>query len=94
MKCTAQPLTDLNVVPNSALLISNTSRPDANAGKLLEDLPTSWEEANLTERRRLLSSMLDAVYVDAVEEKTIVAFQHGPVFRPVLRLAKTREGRR
>ena len=39
------------------------------AGKLLENLPTLWDESNLTERRKLLLSMLDAVYVDTVEEK-------------------------
>ena len=34
------------------------------AGGLLEDLPELWEEADLGERRRLLLTMLDAVYVD------------------------------
>ena len=37
------------------------------AGKLLENLPTLWEEANLSERRNILLSILDAVYVDTVE---------------------------
>ena len=36
------------------------------AGKLLEDLPVLWEEADLAERRKLLMAMLDAVYVDTV----------------------------
>ena len=36
------------------------------AGKLLENLPVLWEEADLTERRKLLMAMLDAVYVVAV----------------------------
>ena len=36
------------------------------AGTLLESLPILWEEANLTERRKLLLTMLDAVYVDIV----------------------------
>ena len=31
------------------------------AGKLLEQLPTLWEEANLSERRKLLTAMLEAV---------------------------------
>ena len=39
------------------------------AGNALENLPTLWEEAKLTERRKLLLSMLDAVYVDTVGEK-------------------------
>ena len=36
------------------------------AGKLLENLPDLWEEADLAERRKLLMAMLDAVYVDTV----------------------------
>ena len=51
------------------------------AGKLLESLSTLWEEANLTERRKLLMSMLDAVYVDTVEEKAIVAIRPKPAFQ-------------
>ena len=43
------------------------------AGKLLGNLPQLWEEANLSERRKLLLTMLDAVFVDTVEEKSIVA---------------------
>ena len=37
------------------------------AGRLLLDLPALWQEANLEERRKLLLSMLDAVYVDPKE---------------------------
>ena len=62
------------------------------AGKLLEDLPTLWQEANLTERRTLLTSMLDAVYVDAVEEKAIVAIRPKPAFQPLFEIATTRAG--
>ena len=51
--------------------------PDADsalsAGRLLENLPVLWEKADLGERRRLLTTMLDAVYVNTVEEKRIVA---------------------
>ena len=43
------------------------------AGKLLENLPPLWEQANLGERRRILLTMLDAVYVDTIEEKSVVA---------------------
>ena len=39
------------------------------AGKILEDLPLLWEQADLTERRKLLVNMLDAVYVDTLEER-------------------------
>ena len=62
------------------------------AGKLLEDLPTLWGEANLTERRKLLPSMLDAVYVDTVEEKAVVAIRPKPALRPLFEIATTREG--
>ena len=51
--------------------------PDADAavtaGRFLEDLPAPWEKADLGERRRILLTMLDAVYVDTVEEKRISA---------------------
>ncbi len=62
------------------------------AGKLLEDLPTLWEEASLSERRKLLMTMLDAVYVDTVEEKSIVAIQPKPAFRALFEIATTRQG--
>ncbi len=51
------------------------------AGKLLESLPTLWDQANLAERRQLLLTMLDAVYVDTLEEKAIVAIRPKPAFR-------------
>ncbi len=41
------------------------------AGKLLDELPTLWEEADLGERRKLLTLMLEAVYVDTVEDRAI-----------------------
>ena len=70
--------------------------PDAdaavNAGKLLEDLPLLWDKADLGERRRILMTMLDAVYVDTVEEKRIVAIRPKPAFRPFLDIATTRRG--
>ena len=56
------------------------------AGNLLENLPDLWEEADLAERRKLLMAMLDAVYVDTVEEKSVVAI------RPIFEVATTREG--
>jgi len=60
-------------------------------GKLLESLPTLWDQANLAERRALLISMLDAVYVDTVEEKAIVAIRPKPA-RPLFEIANTSEG--
>ena len=69
--------------------------PDADAavtaGKFLENLPSLWEKADLGERWRLLTTMLDAVYLDTVEEKRIVAIRPKPAFRPLLEIATTRE---
>ena len=45
------------------------------AGTSLEDLPTRLEEANLAERKKLLLTMLDAVYIETVEGKAIVAIR-------------------
>ena len=70
--------------------------PQANAaeeaGKLIQDLPKLWTEANLAERRKLLLTMLDAVYVEAKQEKRIVAIKPKPPFRPVFHVAATKEG--
>ena len=62
------------------------------AGKLLEQLPTLWEEADLEERRKILTAMLDAVYVDPVEERAIVALKPKPAFQALFQIATTREG--
>jgi len=55
-------------------------------------LPKLWAGANLEERRRLLLTMLDAIYVDAKEDKRIVAVKPKPPFRPIFQVASTREG--
>jgi len=58
--------------------------PHANAaeeaGRLIKNLPKLWSEANLAERRKILLAMLDAVYVDAKEEKRIMAIKPKPPF--------------
>ncbi len=61
------------------------------AGNLLESLPDLWDHANLGERRSLLLTMLEAVYVDTVEGKAIVAIQPKPVFHSLFEIATTRE---
>jgi site-specific DNA recombinase len=70
--------------------------PQANAaeeaGKLIQDLPKLWTGANLEERQKLLLTMLDAVYVDAKQEKRIVAIKPKPPFRPIFQVAATKEG--
>jgi len=62
------------------------------SGKLLENLPDLWEEADLAERRKLLMAMLDAVYVDTVEDKSVVAIRPKPAFLPIFEVATTRAG--
>ena len=59
---------------------------------MLEELPLLWEQANLGERRKILLTMLDAIYVDTVEEKSIVAIRPKPAFQALFQIAATREG--
>jgi site-specific DNA recombinase len=70
--------------------------PQANAaeeaGKLINDLPRLCLKANQEERRKLLLSMLDAVYVDAKQTKSIVAIKPKPPFKPVFQVAASRKG--
>ena len=56
------------------------------------NLPRLWAKANMEERRRLLLTMLDAVYVDAKNTKSIVAIKPKPPFKPVFQVAASREG--
>ena len=49
-------------------------------------------QADLGERRRILLDMLDAVYVDTVDERRIVAIRPRPAFRPLLEVATMRAG--
>jgi DNA invertase Pin-like site-specific DNA recombinase len=70
--------------------------PGANAaeaaGKLILNLHNLWSEANLEERRKLLLTMLDAVYVDARKTKSIVAIKPKPPFIPIFQVAATKGG--
>ena len=63
----------------------------ADAGKLISKLPKLWSGASLEERRKLLMTMLDAVYVDSKED-TIVAIKPKAPFKPVFGVATTRKG--
>ncbi len=62
------------------------------AGNLIKELPRLWKEANLEERRKLLLTMIDSVYYDAKESKSIVAIKPKAPFIPVFKVATTREG--
>jgi len=70
--------------------------PQANAaeeaGKLIKDLPQLWTNSNLEERRKLLLTMIDAVYFDAKKTKSIVAIKPKPPFKPVFQVAASRKG--
>ncbi len=70
--------------------------PEANAaeeaGKLVQDITRLRAGANLEERRKLLLTMMDAVCVDAKQDKRIVAIKPKPPFIPVFQVATTREG--
>jgi len=70
--------------------------PEANAaeeaGRLVRDMPGLWSKADLEERRKLLMAMLDAVYFDIKQTKSVVAVRPKPPFRPVFRVAASREG--
>jgi site-specific DNA recombinase len=62
------------------------------AGRLIEQLPDLWAGATMGERRRLLTLMLDAIYVDAKDEKRIVAIKPKAPFKPIFQVATMREG--
>ena len=63
----------------------------AEAGRLISQLPSLWAGANLEERRKLLLTMVDAVYVDT-KENIIVAIKPKAPFKPVFEVATTRKG--
>ena len=67
-------------------------RSAEEAGKLILNLPRLWSCANQEEKRKLLLSMLDAVYVDAKTTKSIIAIRPKPPFKPVFQVAASREG--
>jgi hypothetical protein len=73
-------------------LIAPEADAASEAGRLIARLPELWSGANEGERRKLLLSMLDAVYMDAKDEKRIVAIKPKAPFRPVFQVVTTREG--
>ena len=44
-----------------------------------------WEKATLAEKHRLLSIILEAVYVDLAASRSIVGIQPKPVFYPLFK---------
>ena len=57
------------------------------AGRLLADMPRLWAGATLQERHLLLFTILDAIYIDMKDEKTIVSVKAKPAFQAVLGMA-------
>ena len=57
------------------------------AGRLIEKLPELWAGASMEERRKLLLTMLEAVYVDIKDERRIVAIRPKAPFKPVFQVA-------
>ena len=51
-----------------------------------------WAEDTVEEQRKLLLTMLDAIYVDARKSKSIVAIRPKPPFKPVFQVAAAKEG--
>ena len=48
------------------------------------DMPRLWLGATLRERHQLLTTILDAVYIDLKDKKSIVSVKAKPVFQAVL----------
>ena len=56
------------------------------------DLPELWSGASLEERKRLLLTVLDAVYIDARGERSIVTLKPKPPLKPVFPVAVAKKG--
>ena len=52
----------------------------AEAGRLVQRLPELWAAADPSERRRLLLTVLDAVYVDARDARAVVSVRPKAAF--------------
>ena len=55
----------------------------AEAGRLVQRLPDLWAAADLSERRRLLLTVLDAVYVDARNARAVVSIRPKAAFEAI-----------
>jgi hypothetical protein len=62
------------------------------AGKLVKNLPALWRDANLSERRKLLLTMIDGIYIDAKIGKRMVIIKAKPPLRPIFQMASVKEG--
>lgn len=64
-----------------------------DAGQLLESLGIIWNKATLEEKHTILTGMLEAVYVDLGENKSIVGIQPKPAFYPLFESLKQGESK-
>ena len=64
----------------------------AEAGDLLKRLPDLWEGASLEERHELAVRILDDVYVDLKDSRSIVGIKPKPPFPDIFRITTAREG--
>ena len=62
------------------------------AGGLLADMPRLWAGATLQERHQLLTTILDAVYIDMKDRKSIVSVKGKPAFQMVLGVVSSVNG--
>ncbi len=74
------------------VLIIPEEEASIEAGKLLEDLRSVWQEATLEEKHKLLSIMLEAVYIDLAASRSIVGIQPKPVFYPLFNSLENQSG--
>ena len=51
-----------------------------HAGELLESLGLIWDKATDEEKHRLLSGMIEAIYIDLAASRSIVGIQPKPPF--------------
>jgi site-specific DNA recombinase len=72
-------------------LIVAAANAAEEAGRLIINLKELWAEANIEERRKLLLSMLDAVYGDTKATKSIASVRPKPPFKPIFRVAASKE---
>ena len=63
-----------------------------NAGEFLESLGLVWGKATLEEKYKLLTCMLEAVYVDLAASRSIVGIQPRPPFYPLFDSLEHRTG--
>ena len=72
-----------------SLIVPEADAAEA-AGNLIQRLPRLWDGADLEERRQILLTVLDGVYVDAKEERRIVALKPKPAFKALFQIATTK----